>query len=407
MIGLVLEGGGAKGAYHIGVFRALQELDVQLSGVVGTSIGAINGAMIAQGDGEKAWQLWSQIHNSDIFDIRQEMERELRDEGLTKKNWGYVVDKVRTILKRGGLNTSVMMRFLSRCIREEDIRQSEMDFGLVTVSLTTMKPLELLKEDIPQGQMLQYIMASASFPGFKAEKVDGQAFIDGGVWNNLPVNLLIDKGYDELIAVRTNAIGRNRKIDTSFVNVCEIEPSEELASMLDFNEETAQRDLNLGYHDTLRLFRSYLGRRYTIAPHPDPDWFFHYLGRMDEKKIQRAGELLGINPAPPKRMLFEHIIPRLAAIFGVPESADYQDMALEIYEVAATALDLPRFQVYGAEEFVRAVERRYPQETHRLNLWIPGFVKTSPHLSKLVKKEVLGEVMAIFLGEATNQQTGA
>ena len=44
MIGLVLEGGGAKGAYHIGAYRALSELGIQIDGVVGTSIGAINAA---------------------------------------------------------------------------------------------------------------------------------------------------------------------------------------------------------------------------------------------------------------------------------------------------------------------------------------------------------------------------
>ena len=72
MIGLVLEGGGAKGAYHIGVFRALDELNIGLDGVVGTSIGAINGAMIAQGDGPRAWEIWAQIRSSDIFNIRAE-----------------------------------------------------------------------------------------------------------------------------------------------------------------------------------------------------------------------------------------------------------------------------------------------------------------------------------------------
>ncbi|HMM69555.1 MAG TPA: patatin-like phospholipase family protein, partial [Gudongella oleilytica] len=52
MYGLVLEGGGAKGSYHVGVYKALLEEGIPIGGVAGTSIGALNGAMIVQGDFE-------------------------------------------------------------------------------------------------------------------------------------------------------------------------------------------------------------------------------------------------------------------------------------------------------------------------------------------------------------------
>lgn len=398
MIGLVLEGGGAKGAYHIGVFRALEELKIQLDGVVGTSIGAINGAMIVQGDGVRAWDIWAQIRNSDLFNIRAEMEQKLKNEGLTRSNLSYVAGKLRRILRRGGIDTSIMMGFLKANIREEDIRRSNMDYGLVTVSLTEMKPVELLKDDIPEGQMLQYIMASASFPGFKPQTVDGKTFVDGGVWNNLPVNLLIDKGYDSIIAVRTNAVGHNRKIDTSYVNLIEIEPSEQLAPILNFDQNLAKRDLNLGYFDTLRIFKGLIGRRYYIEPHPNSTWFLKLLSNIDEKKIIRAGEILGFDRLPPRRMLFERIIPRLATIFGVSDSADYEEMAIEIFEIAAQALDIPRFQIYRFDEFLAEVESRYPNDEQRFQTLVPSFIKTSPHLSRMVRKEILGDILSIFFG---------
>ena len=58
MLGLALEGGGAKGAFHIGAVKALLENGYEFDGVVGTSIGAFNGALISQGDFEKAYDLW-------------------------------------------------------------------------------------------------------------------------------------------------------------------------------------------------------------------------------------------------------------------------------------------------------------------------------------------------------------
>lgn len=58
MLGLALEGGGAKGAYHMGVVKAYFEEGYYFDGVVGTSIGALNGAIIAQGDFELGYELW-------------------------------------------------------------------------------------------------------------------------------------------------------------------------------------------------------------------------------------------------------------------------------------------------------------------------------------------------------------
>ena len=58
MYGLVLEGGGAKGAYHVGAYKAIRELNIEIGGIAGTSIGAINGAMMVQGDYELLEKVW-------------------------------------------------------------------------------------------------------------------------------------------------------------------------------------------------------------------------------------------------------------------------------------------------------------------------------------------------------------
>ena len=58
MYGLVLEGGGAKGAYHVGAFKALKELGIEIGGIAGSSIGAINGAMMVQGNYELLEKVW-------------------------------------------------------------------------------------------------------------------------------------------------------------------------------------------------------------------------------------------------------------------------------------------------------------------------------------------------------------
>ena len=66
--GLVLEGGGAKGAYQIGAWKALKEAGVKIRGVAGTSVGALNGALVCMGDVERAENLWKDISNSMVMD---------------------------------------------------------------------------------------------------------------------------------------------------------------------------------------------------------------------------------------------------------------------------------------------------------------------------------------------------
>ena len=74
--GLVLEGGGAKGAYQIGAFKALREAGIKIKGISGTSVGALNGALICMGDLEKAEKIWENITYSTIMDVDDNLMRQ-------------------------------------------------------------------------------------------------------------------------------------------------------------------------------------------------------------------------------------------------------------------------------------------------------------------------------------------
>ena len=67
--GLVLEGGGAKGAYQIGAWKALKEAGVKINAVAGTSVGALNGALICMDELELAQQMWSNLTYSQVMDV--------------------------------------------------------------------------------------------------------------------------------------------------------------------------------------------------------------------------------------------------------------------------------------------------------------------------------------------------
>lgn len=250
--GLALEGGGARGAYHIGVVKALFENGFEFDGFVGTSIGAVNAAALAQGDFAKALDFWLNISPVQFFeedDIELLKFFDIRHIGLSTRLTENLKEALAKI-KSGGLSTVKMKRVFEDNLNEARIRSSGKDFGLATLIVNEVKPLRLMLEDIPQGQLINYIMASASLPGFQSETIGEKIFLDGGFYDNCPYSLLLDKGYDEVIAIRTNSFGVFRKVtDPDRVKV--IAPKKQLGSMLEFSSESSRKCIDLGYHDGL------------------------------------------------------------------------------------------------------------------------------------------------------------
>jgi len=255
MYGLVLEGGGGRGAYEIGACRALYEKGIEFSCIAGTSIGALNGAILVQNDIEKAYDIWYNLSPSKVMNLTSEEAEELSKTNSRLNHFSSRIRKIKKMILEKGLDISPLINIVNSVIDEERIRKSKIDFGMVTVDFTGRKALELYKEDIPEGKLIDYLIASASLPGFKRHVIDGRIFLDGGLYNALPINLVKDKGCKNIIVIRTFAPGLKRRVDTSGLNLIHIAPSESLGSMLDFTCERARRNLWLGYYDAIQALK--------------------------------------------------------------------------------------------------------------------------------------------------------
>lgn len=397
MVGLVLEGGGAKGSYEIGAYKALMELGIEINGVVGTSIGAINGAMIVQGDLEKAYELWYNITPSDIFDVNDRDFKKIVNLEIKTRDIPRFARGFRKIIKDKGLDTRHIRKLLDENIDENKIRESEVDFGIVTVSLSDKKSMELFKEDIPEGKISDYIMASAYHPAFKLEKVDGKLFLDGSFHDNLPIRLLYEKGYRNIIAIRLFAIGRVRKIKEKDLEITYIEPSEKLCNSLDFTNRNARKNLQLGYFDTLKVFKNLKGRKYYLEPKNNEEFFLNYLLEIDEEKILRIGKILGFEDLPYRRMLLEFIIPRLIELLELDKNIEYEELVIALVEEMAKKCEIERFKIYNYDDFYNMTIESYNMYKRIPKNRIPNFIKQNEILSKAAKEPILEEVIfAIF-----------
>ena len=349
MRGLALEGGGARGAYHIGVIRALIESGLEFNGFVGTSIGAINAAMMAQGDFDKMFDLWTNISFELLFDEEEQQLIKYLDVKGMKLEPGLPMSLIKLLLKikGGGINTDKMKLFIQSHIYEDKVRKSGKDFGLVTMALSDRKPLELMLDDIPQGKLMNYIMASASFPGFQFETIDGKIFIDGAFYDNCPYKLLIKKNYDEVIAIRTKSLGIFRKVD-GWERVKIIEPQEHLGHLMLFSPEQSNANIRLGYYDGLRYAKNLRGTAYYINPMGEDDGVSRLM-MIPDTAIYRVGEMLGIPAMPAKRMLFEKIIPKINGYLKLRKNYDYTDFVIALLEHIAAQRNIERFQIYDYE----------------------------------------------------------
>ncbi|MCQ4636770.1 patatin-like phospholipase family protein [Anaerovorax odorimutans] len=270
---LVLSGGGSRGGYEIGVWQALRELGVPIHIVTGTSVGALNGAMVAQDDFELAVDLWKELETHMVFDLESDGGKDTGrfDFEIAGMTAGEAIAYAKEILTRGGAGTSGLEKIVQRYVSEEKIRGSDIKLGVVTVEFPTMKPHYLFAEDIPQGKLPDYILASAScFPAVQAREIDGIRYIDGGYVDVMPVELALKQGADNIIAVHLEAAGFVRQdtvelAEETASKVIIIKSHWDLGNFLIFDTDNTRRIIRLGYLDTMKAFGVFEGKKFTFS----------------------------------------------------------------------------------------------------------------------------------------------
>ena len=186
--GLVLEGGGAKGAYQIGVWKALTECGVKIKAIAGVSVGALNGALICMGDIERAESIWQNISYSKIMSVDDDEMDKLINRRFRDINIQAVRKEGRKILVKGGLDVTPLRQLLEENLDETRLRQSDIDLIIGTFNFSKMKEEEIVVKEVEDGLIRDYLMASANFPLFKSHKLLGKTYLDGGLANNVPID---------------------------------------------------------------------------------------------------------------------------------------------------------------------------------------------------------------------------
>ncbi len=285
--GLVLSGGGGKGGYQIGVWKALLESKTMHIGAVsGTSVGALNAALYAMGDYEKAENVWLNISREKI----------LTEENLTGDIGGAITTLLISLIPQssvlttaasvargfryavGGVTESALLSltklyvkgkngFFSRSglieiINEsgisEKIPQSHIPCFATAYNISHSRLTRFCLNNEGKERISKILLATSAIPiAFPKEEISGCMYYDGGlpgVGDNIPVSPLYDLGYRKFIVVHLSRDGVEkfeRKFpDARFMHVI---PKDDqggfFTGTLDFDAKSASRRIEQGYRD--------------------------------------------------------------------------------------------------------------------------------------------------------------
>lgn len=348
---IVLGGGGAKGAYQIGVWKAFRRLGLPFHVVTGTSVGALNGALMAQGDFAAAKSLWETLTNDQVLTDVPALEENQPGSALAAYR-----TYIQNFFRKGGADPAPL-ETLVRCLLQEDkLRSAKVQYGMVTVDMATLKPVERLIQDIPVGMAADYILASAAcFPAFQPKEIDGKKYIDGGYYDLLPVELALtaQPPVEEIFVVDIDGLGIRRTTPAS-VPVTTIRSYWDLGSMFLFCPAQAKRNIRLGFFDTYKALGRYDGHAYTFYPGQEK--------LLEQNSQQIAGNLfVTVLEALPKvgrkqleRLVEERIARATAHRKGI---AAQRGLLLVAAELAGELLGLDPTQLYTIHQFNQQLNR--------------------------------------------------
>ncbi|PHQ83873.1 MAG: phospholipase [Thalassobium sp.] len=308
-VGLVLTGGGAKGAYHVGAIKALAELNIPVHAVAGASIGALNGAVVATASNlqlahENLLGIWEALGSDKVIALSKNAPAYLAMLGgmgvafraMPVLASGAMV--VNRIIELAGLelpdldgqilDDTCLVKLLEECTSPESIHSGlplyvsvyETEGGVAdilgvlkaTLRLGNTRESEYLHlQDLPDSEIQEALLASAALPLlFRSRNISGKKYTDGGqgdwygVGGNTPVKPLVDAGCNTIIVVHLcdgSAWDRSQYPD---VNIIEIRPNESiargnaLADVLGFDHQRIGSWIDQGYQDSIYVLKRIL-----------------------------------------------------------------------------------------------------------------------------------------------------
>lgn len=244
--GLCLGGGGGKGAYQLGVYKALCEYGLwdKISHISGSSIGAINAVLFAGASPERSVEAWGKIDFETVFEI---------DENLMFDG------------KPGFMARNEMLSLMEKYVDYDAVREGNKDICVTIsnyISEENKAPEYVCLNGLSNEDIDKLILASSALPVlYEPVNYNNKLYYDGGITDNIPVKPLYDNGLRHIIVCGLNPNSRKNLSAYKDADFIEIYPSVSLGDLvtgtLNFSANDTKFRMLLGYKDALRALKVY------------------------------------------------------------------------------------------------------------------------------------------------------
>jgi NTE family protein len=263
---LVLGGGGAKGAYQVGAWKALREygLDKKITSVAGTSVGGLNTALFLQGDWDLAKEIWGKVDNNSILVLDK------------SKHLDYLKElKLKRLFTDGVFSNQGLLKMIRSHVNFDKISSSDVIAYVTCSKMPRLSLGKILKRSLEptyfrlNGQspekIVSILLASSAIPFiFDPVTIEGSNYIDGGAADNLPILPLYNMGYRRFIVINLDKAQRVPREKFRDADIIEVMPdqtmAESISGVLDFTPPSIQAHIEEGYADTILT----LSGRFTL-----------------------------------------------------------------------------------------------------------------------------------------------
>ena len=256
-IGLVLAGGGGRGSYEIGVWKALRELgiDKYIQVVSGTSIGALNAVLFMQGDIQRAERAWYSISKETILPTDN---FDLIKKGvllaLGSRNINFIKKYMPKRLEQGNISRQGLIDVMDRYIDFYKVINSNISCYVTCSEIPGLKARYFKLNSCDEVQIRCILRATSAIPAiYECEEIENRKYIDGGMADNVPIQPVYGQGCEVIIIVHLEKGASIEKQKFPNTKIVEIIPREMQGGILDFSQEGIRKRIQQGYSDTKDL----------------------------------------------------------------------------------------------------------------------------------------------------------
>lgn len=255
--GVFLTGGGAIGSFHIGAFKAFEQYELKPDYVFGCSVGAIIAGAATYLNADEMFEKWKDLTLESVFKVDSNKINDLEGKKKTLKLYLECFKSCSKLDPHLMIEIEDIRKLLYKLLDGNKIKESNVDFGISTTLLPSLKMVNVWKEDMKTNP-LEYILASMYLPIFSRQKIiDNKSYMDLCRFRRYPLEVLKEKDCDRNIFINIEAHNINKVVkpmndlysedETIFIDY------EKKPSILDFTEEQAKRNFQNGYDTTMKV----------------------------------------------------------------------------------------------------------------------------------------------------------